>query len=77
MSAVDPHNEVTNALARIDIRLDIPREKLIELVGMPDDEDKAEGGWYQRACEAAQEWIELNEIEAIEQYAQESEVSCE
>lgn len=77
MSAVDPRNEVTNAIARIQITLDIPREKLIELVGLPDDEDKAEGGWYQRACEAVQEWIEDNEVEAIEQYATGSEASCE
>ncbi len=77
MSAVDPRNEVTNAIAHIQITLDIPREKLIELVGLPDDEERAEGGWYERACEAAEAWIADNETEAIAWYATGSEASCE
>lgn len=76
-SAVDPRNEVTNAIATLRMTLDIPKEKLVDLVGWPDDEDKAEGGWYRRACEAAQSWIEENGPEAIEKYATSEEVECE
>lgn len=64
-----------NALADVHFKLDIPEDKLAELVGRPDDDSD---GWRQEACEAAEEWIRNYTPEALEKYSDGlAEVECE
>ena len=65
---------MSNALGRIAFPIDLPKEKLVELVGRPaDDTDD----WFREACELGEEWVKDHIPEALERYAGEPEVEVE
>jgi hypothetical protein len=62
-----------NALVQIRWTIDIPEERLVKLVGRPDDgSDK----WFEASGDAAEEWVRDNIIECLEFATGEPDVEC-
>lgn len=67
---------MSNTLVTVRWTLDIPEDKLAELVGRPDDDTDE---WWQESGEKAAEYVRDNIMDALERYGQayEPDVECD
>lgn len=65
---------MSNCLVRLRWTLDIPEEKLAQLVGQPDDGSEE---WHQQSGDKAKAYVEDNLMDAISEYGHRYEPDVE